>query len=103
MLDNITKSDLKTGMRVTTRNGRKLLVLKNFKHLYDESSEVLVGIGSASWFKLDYINEDLTATYDIDDIVKVEIPYHYYNVTKNEPEADEEFNYQVLWLRDLTI
>jgi hypothetical protein len=97
----MTKSDLKTGMRVTNRAGTKFLVLKDFKHEYDISSNVLVGLGYCGWWNLKSFKEDLTGEYSNDDIMKVEIPYHCYDVTGvSDKSVDPTFGYHVLWERD---
>lgn len=90
------KSDLKTGMRVTLRSGRIFIVLLNFQHAYDKSTDVLVSPDSSAWNLLDYYSDDLKhRDYSLDDIVKVEIPEHVYAVF-----GIGEKKYTTIWKRE---
>lgn len=71
------KSDLRTGMKVTLRNGDNYIVLLNAKHKYSDNKNILVGChnyDSCDWVILDNYNEDLTNNKENKsfDIVKVE-------------------------------
>ena len=83
------KSDLRTGMRVTTRDGRKYIVLLDIKHKYDGSKNVLVEVGKRSWHNLDNFSDDLTANYNGDTIVKVEVPTHVYAIMSDQSRPFE--------------
>jgi hypothetical protein len=89
------KSDLRTGMRVTLKNGRSFIVLLNFKHVYDKTTDILLSSeGNTSWNCLSYYNDDLTHhDYDGDDIVKVEVPEHAYAL------FNKSYRYQCVWER----
>ena len=54
------KSDLKTGMIVTTRNGKELTVFLSSCSHYANNQSVLVNAETKNWFELDgSISEDL--------------------------------------------
>ena len=75
---NIKKSDLRTGMKVTLRNGDNYIVLLNARHKYSNNKDILVGYHNyniCDWVVLDNYNEDLTYSNkerERFDIVKVE-------------------------------
>ena len=77
MLD-IKKSDLRTGMKVTLRNGDNYIVLLNARHIYTNDRDILVGYHNyniCDWLPLYGYKEDLTYSnrgYNNFDIVKVE-------------------------------
>lgn len=103
---NFTKSDLKTGMRVTTKHGETYLVLKQFSHTYNNDSDILVGYCGHSWEGLKNYNEDLTSRGDSSqNIVKVEVPNHCYSVL--DQKYDSETAYKTLWnkneIREVTL
>lgn len=50
------KSDLKTGMRVTLRNGGEYIVLLNSTHEY---RDILAGLAVGGFERLDHYNDDL--------------------------------------------
>ena len=94
----MTKSDLKTGYIVTTRDGIECVVYLNVATIYSGLREnVLVG-KNYYWLRLDNYNEDLThpdnSSYDI---VKVEKSFHPYCLQDLDYEAD---NRQKLWERE---
>ena len=88
------KSELKTGMMVTTRVGHKYLVFRDVKSKYTddrcpkhENEGVIVGIDVDSWDYLYMYNDDLTAKeYKSLDIMKVEILDHPYDFTRSANE-----------------
>lgn len=62
----MTKEDLKTGMVVTYRDGRKSMVFKdcannNFTNIFREKADMLVS-EDATWLDLHYIDEKLFYT-----------------------------------------
>ena len=70
----MTKSDLRTGMLVTFRNGKKMYVYLNASNAFDNNANILTN--GYTWTDLKYYNEDLTRL-DIDsdmDIVAIERP-----------------------------
>jgi len=67
----MTKSELKTGMIVTKRNGKKMYVYRNACTSLHSSCDILTD--GNTWNDLSYYNEDLTYKNGADqDIVKVE-------------------------------
>ena len=91
------KSDLKTGMIVTLRNGKQWMVYKNIQ-TQRNVDDVIVGIdGSDNWNLLYHYNEDLTNKgYPDLDIVKVEEVTHPYAFVRLDYDADKR---KVLWKR----
>lgn len=75
------KSDLKTGMIVTTRNGNEYVVFLDCQHLYDSAKNVIVNRQFCCWNDLDLnYTENLTCkNFHSHDIVKVQIPRHVYS------------------------
>ena len=71
------KSDLKTGMYITLRNGGKYIVMLNVEHSYPDDKDLLIGVNDNKlngWIKLSTYTEDLL---DVDgdkrfDIMEVE-------------------------------
>ena len=62
-MSNFKKSDLRTGMKVTLRNGNEYIVLLNCKHRRSNNKDILVGYkncNNCDWIPLDNYNEDLT-------------------------------------------
>lgn len=93
------KSDLRTGMRVTLRNGKKRIVLLQFKHEYDKETDVIVDTQISSWNPLSSYDEDLKhRNYYDNDIVKIEVPEHVYVVFG----TDSYHNYKMIWERNDT-
>jgi len=76
----MTKADLRTGMRVTNKMGKKFIVILNCQQGYNDVKDFLVNANDTSWHGLSYFDDDLTATYPCDNIVKVEIPSHPYDL-----------------------
>lgn len=83
----MTKSDLRTGMLVTFRNGKKMCVYLNVDTSLCKSQNVLTD--GVTWMDFDYVNDDLTnlssSYFDIMEIevpiIATDIPYH--NGTKS--------------------
>lgn len=96
----MTKSELKTGMIVTQRGGKKLTVYRNCVCSFGSSihNDVLVDAGVDCWHSLDYYTEDLRSNkgYPEFDIVKVELAHHPYDFNKYPHEAKVT---KVLWER----
>lgn len=74
------KSDLRTGMRVTKKNGAKYIVAINSQHNYSRERDLIVNSKISSWDSLDIFNDDLTSDYPDNTIVKVEIPKHPFDM-----------------------
>lgn len=76
----MTLNDLKTGMIVTWRNGRKATVLRDticFKSPITKSTNFLVACSGDSWTTLTNYNDDFKNKFVPGyDIVKVEVPDH---------------------------
>ena len=99
----MTKSELKTGMVVTYRDGRKAMVFKdcadnNFPTIFREEASMLIS-EEATWLDLHYINEDLlyTDVYTDDlDIIMVEAAKHPFVLWL----PYDQKNYTVIWERN---
>ena len=93
---NIKKSDLRTGMKVTLRNGDNYIVLLNAKHKYSDNKNILVGYHNydcCDWLILDRYNEDLTyndGKFDEFDIVKVEECEHLGHLFTDKLEFSQQ-------------
>lgn len=79
------KSELKTGMRVTTRDGGVYIVMRNARHSYDDTTDFLVQpkVKSYSWTCLNYYDDDdlkYNGSCSGSEIVLVEIAYHPYSM-----------------------
>ena len=74
-------SDLKTGMIVTLRNGDEYVVFRDFSDLYTEATSIICN--GKSWNNLCYYSDGMKCSSgclgNMQDIVKVEIPYHPYS------------------------
>ena len=90
----MTKAELRTGMRVTTKGGKKFIVLLNCQHDYDDSTNIFVNDKTNGWNSFDYYNYDLTCVNDCDSIVKAEQPFHPYKVF-NVISSD----FRIIWTR----
>lgn len=95
----MTKSELKTGMIVTRRDGKKLTVYRNCACSFEHDEDVLVDASTSSWHSLDYYTEDLINTKGFPefDIIKVELVHHAYDFNKYPDCA--KIN-KILWTRD---
>jgi hypothetical protein len=97
------KLDLKTGMRVTLRNGSVSIVLKECSfYEHKDAYNVYVNKECSSWDMFQYWNDDLTGTiYSKYDVMKVEQPRHPYEIFK------ENGTFKTVWereeLKELTI
>jgi hypothetical protein len=79
MMEQMTKSDLKTGMHVVTRDGIEYMVLKDTTY----NKDILVAVHEdecgGSWRELDDYNDNMTyKRHSDDDIVKVYAPIYEY-------------------------
>ena len=77
----MTKSELKTGMIVVTRNGIQYMVFKDIKTSYTSSVDCMVAIDhELSWELLSTYKEDLThwrdKCWDIVEVIMVKHPYN---------------------------
>ena len=114
------KSDLKTGMKVTLRNGYECIVLRNFAYEFPSDIDVLISINTNHyWFSFDSYNDDLSYDgYNDDlsqqdpqgneyDIVKVESPDHallvFDTIQKSNPKYGfKGHKWNLEWKRDQT-
>lgn len=92
-------SDLKTGMIVTTRDGREWCVFKDFECLHNEtkcSNTIFVHSknNSTAWTVARHYNGMKNSLLSYFDIVKVEIPCHPYSFLDFEYRKDER---KLLW------
>ena len=110
----MTKSELKTGMIVTTQDGMEYVVFRNVQYLFEnpfkshngEIDDVLVNAQRNTWNRLEYYNEDLTYKSDgltdifakRNEIVKVEIPYHPYAFMNIDIEKHRR---KLIWKREI--
>lgn len=96
----MTKSELKTGMIVTRRDGKKLTVYRNCACCFDHSihNDVFVDASDETWHPMEYYSEDLVNIkgYSEYDIVKVELVWHPYDYNKYPFDAERV---KVLWER----
>ena len=97
----MTKSELKTGMVVTRRDGKKLTVYRNcacsFTHpIYND---VFVNAETMTWHSMDDYNEDLTTSEGSSkfDIVLVELVHHPYDFNQHTNNAMKE---KTIWERN---
>lgn len=67
----MTKNDLKTGMKITLRDGRKFLCIKDICY-EDFLGLISLDENDTSYITLDHIKDDLTACNPQNDIVRVE-------------------------------
>ena len=96
----MTKSELKTGMIVTRRDGKRLTVYRNCACSFGHSihNDVFVDASDEIWHSMEYYSEDLKNLkgYPEYDIVKVELVWHPYDYNKYPFDADRT---KVLWER----
>lgn len=96
----MTKSELKTGMVVTTRDGHKYRVYRNiatdYTNLSDKNNDVLVS-SLSNWLRLEHYNDNLMhELYKEYDIMKVELVNHPYDFIK---DLDNVKIAETLWER----
>lgn len=93
----MTLNDLKTGMIITWRNGRKATVLRDtvgFTNMFN-GRNFLVTCSGDEWVKLANYNNDFTNRFlNTHDIVKVEVPNHPLYCFDYERK---DFNSKVIW------
>lgn len=96
--EKMTPADLKNGMIVTWRNGKKATVLRDtiyFKSPLTTSRSFLVACSGDNWTSLTNYNDDFKNKFvPIYDIVKVEVPDHPYDCFDYERD---NFNSEVVW------
>lgn len=96
----MTKSELKTGMIVTMRDGHKLTVYKNCACSFENDihKDVLTDASVDRWHPLEYFTEDLLNNqgYPEFDIVKIEIVRYPYDFNKYPFNAKI---YKTIWER----
>ena len=89
------KSDLRTGMKVTTREGIEYIVLLNVKHEYSDDEDIIVGVTDTNnWLRLDSYNNNLTfkdREMKEFDIVDVKIPHHLVNLIADTKSLEWTF------------
>ena len=89
------KSDLRTGMKVTTREGIEYIVLLNVKHECSDDKDIIVGVTDTNnWLRLDSYNNNLTfkdRTMKEFDIVDVKIPHHLANLIADTKSLEWSF------------
>ena len=113
-MDNntFTKADLKTGMVVTTRNGRKYIVLLNIEadSNCNHSISILLSQNNDGWNNLEDYGKNLKMTSNYGengewDIVKVEIPNYLYAIFNfftqkediNSDNTDDNYKFTTIW------
>lgn len=88
----MTKSELKTGMVVTMRSGKKYRVYRNVATNWTDYNSKEDGVfvrNSQSWDKFEYYNNDLTSKMNKNgDIMKVELVRHPYDFIKDVMDVD---------------
>jgi hypothetical protein len=73
------KSELKTGMKVVTRNKKEWVIFSNFAHEYDKQTWVMISNDINSWNGFYDLNENLLSDFSSSyDIMKIYIPSHVY-------------------------
>lgn len=99
----MTLNDLKTGMIVTWRNGKKATVLRDtvgFTNMF-QGMNFLVTCSGDGWVRLANYNNDFTnRTLNTYDIVKVEVPYHPCDCFDYERD---NFNSKVIWEEETAV
>lgn len=100
MKQNFTKSDLKTGMIATTRNGDKYLVLTNFASEYSCGDCLLDISKPTNWHRLSSYDESLKRVDSGEkehDIIKIDLIQHCYGV---RPDLNPSYTkIEVIWKR----
>lgn len=91
----MNKSDLKSGMKLVTVDGREYIYFKDF--YYDNEKDILLGKG-ASWNSFSGYNDDLTHRTDKFTISKVYEPDHPYTVSEFFGQEFEEFSFKNEWV-----
>lgn len=92
----MTKSDLKTGMRVTLRNGWTGIVFLGceFSQKWCQGIKDIYVFDNGSCQYFENINDDLTGKdFKVLDIVKVEIPYNPGSIMHNDD------GFSTVWIR----
>jgi hypothetical protein len=95
----MTKSELKTGMVVTLRNGEEYLVLKDIQ-TNCACGDVIISLDAESWDDLASYKEDLTYEDDFEshwDIMKVSLLGHPKTIKDLKYMSE---NNHVLWQRN---
>ena len=94
----MTKSELRTGMIVTLRNGDRYMVFRGIQTNYT-NEDVLVCPDETGWTRLESYNEDMTQKEnrnDLFDIMEVwEADYPLYFMSSNK-----EDHYFLIWERE---
>jgi hypothetical protein len=95
------KSELKTGMKIVTRDKDEYIVFKDFEHNWDESDEVLMSNKANIWMPLSDYNEDLKSDgYFNDDIIEVYKPSHVYTVGNFFGANNVDKTWYLVWKRE---
>ena len=89
------KSDLRTGMKVTTREGIEYIVLLNVKHECSDDKDIIVGVTDIdNWLRLDSYNDNLTFKDRMMrelDIIDVKVPFHLANLIADTKSLEWSF------------
>lgn len=92
----MVKSDLRTGMRVTIKDGGVFIVMLNTDSIYSASGDILTSINNG-YLELSDYKQDLTfynSNFSKYDIVKIENIAHINFIFDSNPE------YKVVWERE---
>ena len=94
----MTKSELKTGMIATTRDGREYMVIVSPAiQTYAGDNYMVETNGSGEWLNLSEYNEDLTEQmFNTFDIMKIEVP------EKSNKILDFKSKRKTIWIRKKT-
>jgi hypothetical protein len=112
----MTKADLRTGMVVTVKNGRKYRVFRD-AHTQFKPNDVFVRLIGEGWFDFDDLNEDLTEKnkHIFNDLTIVKVEEErlttgliskdlegYRNVIWERPEEPQYYNGEVVCIESST-
>lgn len=94
----MTKSELRTGMVVTLRNGDKYMVFRGIQTNYT-NEDVLVHPDANGWIRLGSYNEDMTQkgnqndSFDIMEVWEADYPLYFMS-------SNKEDHYFLIWERE---
>lgn len=93
----MTKADLKTGMRVTMRDGSTAIVLTGCEFsgaIANGENQLVVNHKKNFWMRFDSLAKDLTCNgYKGNEIIKIEMPEHPYEI------FEESGDFVTIWTR----
>lgn len=96
----MTKSELRTGMIVTLRNGDRCMIFRGIQTNYT-NEDVLVHPDENGWMRLGSYNEDMTQkenqndSFDIMEVWEADYPLHF-------TSSNKEDHYFLIWEREET-